>query len=107
MAYGSINSKHEAWENLMVTIDHSLSALTYDQAIETADEMKRLASMLEPPVPDAETGLVPCGCGGKPAIIYDMIDNGVIVQCKKCRMRTLTCDTKEEASENWNQAKGY
>ena len=41
-------NKQEAWENLMITIDDSLSCMTYEQLERCADEMKRLAAIIKP-----------------------------------------------------------
>lgn len=41
-------NRQEAWENLMVMIDDSLSCMTYEQLERCADEMKRLAAIIKP-----------------------------------------------------------
>jgi len=62
-------------------------------------------------LPDPETGLVPCGCGGK-AEFLDVKwcigdDGGVIAYCLNCLVKTAKHMTKEQATHDWNSAMGY
>lgn len=54
------------------------------------------------PVPDHETGLVRCGCGGK-AVLHD--ENKV--SCNKCGITTLEQFTQDDARNDWNTAMGW
>jgi hypothetical protein len=57
------------------------------------------------PQPDPETGLVPCGCGGK-AIAHHG-NYFFSVRCPICNTSThLLCDP-EEVKKMWNTAMGY
>lgn len=61
---------------------------------------------LRGPVPDPETGLVTCGCGGSPE--YESYDSEWLVKCKNyCPASTYYKGTKEEAAEEWNRMMGY
>lgn len=70
--------------------------------------------------PDAETGLVPCGCGGEPEYItsYDQEAGKDVVKvyCKKCTISINfsfpgnKCSfgaMKEDARTGWNRAMGW
>ena len=72
--------------------------------------------LLKQPKPDPETGLMPCGCGGKAKIWpsdptqfthvitdYDLYS----FECIKCETGTLFFNTKEDAKNAWNRAMGY
>ena len=69
---------------------------------------------LKPPVLDSETGLVPCGCGGK-AILFHQPDiegpgsdgDRWAVFCEKtCGMETSDMTSPECAGETWNTGMG-
>lgn len=59
------------------------------------------------PVPDPDTGLVPCGCGGKPeegGLLFDTGD--YFTSCRECG--TLAwCVTQKDANKAWNTAMGW
>jgi hypothetical protein len=59
-------TREEAWVNLHICIDTYLQMPVTDDEI---NEMHHLTDLLKPPVPDPETGLVPCGCG-KPLKLF-------------------------------------
>jgi hypothetical protein len=52
-------------------------------------------------IPDAETGLVRCGCGGKAEF-----SDGCKVVCGRCGITTLEQFTQEIAKSEWNRAMG-
>jgi hypothetical protein len=54
------------------------------------------------PVPDPETGLVPCWCGGKAEF-----GAGCKVFCSNCFIATLEYFTHKDAKNEWNTARGY
>jgi hypothetical protein len=73
------------------------------------DETNDMAiAALRGPVPDPATGLVPCGCGGKPMLANTGDPKyPVAVQCRQCYVSTdETCDI-EHAVHDWNLAMGY
>lgn len=58
--------------------------------------------------PDAITGLVPCGCGGKP--IFERTGNEqypVMAQCSECYVRTDDMADEYWAKERWNKSQGH
>jgi hypothetical protein len=57
---------------------------------------------------DHETGLVPCGCGGKAELhpAGGVGNNDVMAECTTCSVAVI-CVTKEEAIRVWNEAMGY
>lgn len=67
---------------------------------------------LRGPQPDPETGLVPCGCGGKAKIWPSDLRQAVVtayqVGCIECAMTTDWVRGKQEnAVKFWNTAMGY
>ncbi|MGI6691175.1 MAG: hypothetical protein ACOX63_10130 [Christensenellales bacterium] len=66
------------------------------------------------PTPDPETGLVPCGCGGKlelrkrSALLSGLRKPEYIhwVVCRKCHWSTMDCTSKEMAIRLANEAMG-
>ena len=61
------------------------------------------------PEPDPETGLVSCGCGGKPTFCHLRLerDDGYYFECPKCRARSAIRIGREGARDSWNQSRGY
>ena len=58
--------------------------------------------------PDAKTGLMLCGCGGKAQCCGNSGDyDSYSFECIKCETGTLSFNTKEEAKNVWNLAMGY
>ena len=50
-----------------------------------SDVLTNLAECVKPPQPDPETGLVPCGCGGKAHIINSSgYSRRLYVECDRC-----------------------
>jgi hypothetical protein len=64
---------------------------------------------LRGPVPDPETGLVPCGCGGKAGFHYSVMmrDNDCYVECGICGGHTKVVLSEDKARDAWNTAMGY
>jgi hypothetical protein len=67
---------------------------------------------LRGPVPDSETGLVPCGCGGKakvwPSDLRQAMVTDYEVGCTECAMTTGWVRGKQEnAVKVWNTAMGW
>ena len=63
---------------------------------------------LRSPTPDPETGLVPCGCGGKAQCCGNSGDyDSYSFECIKCETGTLSFNTKEDAKNAWNRAMGW
>lgn len=69
--------------------------------------------LLKQPKPDAETGLAPCGCGGKARIeespFADDVDNiGLKIYTVGCTDCTIGFEgyftSNEDAQEHWNRA---
>ena len=58
-------------------------------------------SALRSPQPDPETGLMPCGCGGKAEV-----GDGNKAFCGRCGITTLEQFTQEDAKSEWNRAMG-
>ena len=56
---------------------------------------------LRGPQPDPETGLMPCGCGGKAEV-----GDGNKAFCGRCGITTLEQFTQEDAKSEWNRAMG-
>ena len=53
-------NRQEAWENLMVLTDEILCGLTYEDMEETANQIKKYATLFKPPTHDPDTGLKGC-----------------------------------------------
>ena len=69
------------------------------------DAMHMAAAALRGHVPDPETGLVPCRCGGKP---HEMMSKkGCYLQCDKCGARTGFTLWSQDSKPLWNRAMGY
>ena len=69
---------------------------------------------LEGPAPDPDTGLVPCGCGGKAKIWpsdptqFTKVVTDYEVGCTECAMTTGWVRGKQEkAMKVWNTAMGW
>jgi hypothetical protein len=73
------------------------------------DAMHMAANALRGPVPDPETGLVPCGCGGKAYMADWSLFRGHLysVHCLDCNTQTDHCESQKEAKARWNTAHGY
>jgi hypothetical protein len=90
---GNINHNH--WDGWCMTEEF---AEAIDEAIKA----------LSGPVPDPETGLVPCGCGGKAEIAGSSGDADYYsIICVECDIDTDSYEKKEDAKAAWNRAMGY
>ena len=60
------------------------------------------------PQPDPDTGLVPCGCGGR-ARLYELDDDFYLVrvECSQCYVATRATYNEERATHDWNRAMGW
>ena len=68
---------------------------------------EELIEALKGPQPDAETGLMPCGCGGKAECCGNSGDyDSYSFECIKCETGTLSLNPKEDAKIAWNRAMG-
>lgn len=79
---------------------------TLEMGIYADDIAEALESLTRP---DPDTGLIPCGCGGK----ADCNDTGIMskdgkplwwVECTGCGISTYGHQQKDEAKAAWNQA---
>ena len=77
------------------------------------DAMHMAAAALRGPQPDPETGLVPCGCGGKVKIWpseptqFTHVITDYEVGCTECAMTTGWVRGKQDNAMNvWNTAMG-
>ena len=66
------------------------------------DAMHMAAAALRGPQPDPDTGLMPCGCGGKAEV-----GDGNKAFCGRCGITTLEQFTQEDAKSEWNRAMGW
>jgi hypothetical protein len=79
------------------------------------DHLRVLLEALRGPVPDPETGLVPCGCGGKARLTnHDLRDSYMtVIRCASCGIEAgyvgidSTKATQKKAETRWNRAMGY
>ena len=88
-------------------------ALFFDRRGEEKDAQRvREAYMFfaeQKPTPDPETGLVPCGCGGKAGFHYSVMmrDNDCYVECGICGGHTKVVLSEDKARDAWNTAMGW
>ena len=73
------------------------------------DAMHMAAAALRGPQPDPETGLVPCGCGGKAKFRFGMDwkgrpDDSCFVICEECGEQSGTVCGECIARHFWNRA---
>ena len=64
---------------------------------------------LRGPQPDPDTGLVPCGCGGKAGFHYSVMlrDSDCYVECGICGEHSKVALCEEKARDAWNTAMGW
>lgn len=64
---------------------------------------------LKPATPDPETGLVPCGCGGKAETheLFGEYRGTYMTDCKECATGTTQYNTEKESQDAWNTAMGH
>ena len=70
-------------------------------SVELREDMRIALAALRGPQPDPETGLMPCGCGGKAEV-----GDGNKAFCGRCGITTLEQFTQEDAKSEWNRAMG-
>lgn len=101
-------SKQEAYDLLRDWIKLVARHTNPDQNI---SELLSWLWKLKPPVLDSETGLMPCGCGGKVDVAFYPRWAGkpdlYRVDCFSCHVGTRPCQTEEQAKAAWNTAMGY
>ena len=73
-----------------------------------AGELQKIVKAFSGPTPDPDTGLVPCGCGGK-ARLYELDDDFYLVrvECSQCYVATRATYNEERATHDWNTAMGW
>ncbi len=77
----------------------------YKTRIELVEEACRMAAeVLRHRQSDAETGLAPCGCGGKAELCP--VNDYYTARCERCRTTSDYYKTAEEAIDAWNKALG-
>lgn len=58
--------------------------------------------------PDPDTGLMPCGCGGKAKCLHHLTPDGdYAVKCDKCKIMTDWFNSPEDAIKAFNTAMGW
>ncbi len=74
----------------------------------TLDALDMAREALEQPQPDPDTGLVPCGCGGKPTFLYSYVarDDECCIECPRCEAKSALRLGGERARDSWNTAMG-
>ena len=83
-----------------------------DITAEDIEAFDMAIAALRGPEPDPETGLVPCGCGGKAKIWPSDLRQAMVtdyeVGCTECAMNTGWVRGKQEnAIKVWNTAMGW
>ena len=96
-------TREEAIEDL-ITLKRRGITEHMDTSIDTA------IAALRGSVPDPETGLVRCGCGGKPVLLIGLgspaLDEPYSVFCPECAFEGKSYPSEEDASIKWNTAMG-
>ena len=96
------------WEWVIENFNDSSVYLWSDQR----QELLASIALLRGPQPDPDTGLVPCGCGGKaiiwPSDLRQAMVTAYQVGCIECAMTTVWVRGKQENAMNvWNTAMGW
>lgn len=74
----------------------------------TMDAFRVAIAALRGPTPDPDTGLVPCGCGGKAEFAGCSGDADYYsIVCAECAIDTDSYASKDDAKAAWNRAMGY
>ena len=89
--------------NMLRMLDDDDAANNLQEAINVA------IAALRGPQPDPDTGLAPCGCGGKAGFHYSVMqrDNDCCVACGTCGVHSRVALCEEEARDAWNRAMGW
>lgn len=84
------------------------STIEWDYPLDAQIAIEKAVEALSGPQPDPETGLVPCGCGGKaiPARLPHPIKTLTCVACETCFVTTPYLED-DEAKDVWNRAMGW
>ena len=92
----------ESWLQADITINR------YTQE-ELGKALPTAIAALRGPQPDPDTGLAPCGCGGKAGFHYSVMqrDNDCCVACGTCGVHSRVALCEEEARDAWNRAMGW
>ena len=105
-------TKEQLWE-IIQDLDDRLSKLEGFLVEERLEAIMAARDTLEAMTPDAETGLVPCGCGGRASIEHWREDSMLVegewnVICEQCRLMFVdNFATEQGARDAWNRARGY
>ncbi len=93
------------WEWVIENFNDSSVYLWPDQR----QELLASIALLRGPQPDPDTGLVPCGCGGKAGFHYSVMmrDNDCYVECGICGGHTKVVLSEDKARDAWNTAMGW
>lgn len=80
-----------------------------DETRQAHDAYNKAIDALRGPQPDPDTGLVPCGCGGKAGFHYSVMmrDNDCYVECGICGGHTKVVLSEDKARDAWNTAMGW
>ena len=113
-------NRQEAIEVLKERIDaieddqaySQMSKSMYKDGYRRMDAYRLAIKALSGPTPDPDTGLVPCGCGGKaniwPSDLRQAMVTAYQVGCIECAMTTVWVRGKQEnAMKVWNTAMGW
>ena len=95
-------NRQEAYEFLKGYLDNEFHP---SNDYQTYCHLRDCADVLAPPQPDPDTGLAPCGCGGKATRSYSSI--GCVVFCSTCGCTTKSVFFASEAVKVWNTAMGW
>ena len=83
------------------------STIEWDYPLDAQIAIEKAVEALSGPTPDPDTGLVPCGCGGRAGFHYSVvIDNDCYVECGICGVHSKVALCEEEARDAWNHAMG-
>lgn len=109
-AIDRLNKEVKRIEEIMENGDYGCVDIdTWNEFEKKAEWRKALIALLSSPVTDPDTGLVPCGCGGK----ADCNDTGITskdgkplwwVECPECGISTYGHQQKDEAKAAWSRA---
>ena len=88
------------------------STIEWDYPLDAQIAIEKAVEALRGPEPDPDTGLVPCGCGGKARLLRKPIGNWVDhkIACDSCTIETAWVAGKDSANMakiEWNTAMGY
>lgn len=90
------------------------STIEWDYPLDAQIAIEKAVEALSGPTPDPDTGLVPCGCGGRAKIWpseptqFTHVITDYEVGCTECAMTTGWVRGKQEnAVKAWNTAMGW